>query len=106
MTGLPPPATPITAQTYADKGLPFFDSYREKTSKVSGAFEGVRGVVEVEAEQATSGESESEEEADGLDKKGGIRYPEKSLNLPIVMLDVDDTVPPFRSVNDMSNDEW
>lgn len=43
VTGQAPPPTPITAQTYADHGLPFFKLYEEK-SGIEGDFKGVKSV--------------------------------------------------------------
>ncbi len=106
MTGLSPPPTPIDAQTYADEGLPFYDLYREKESKIRGAFDGVKAVVEIESEFArTAGFHSMVEPKESYDVEERVQYPEQPINVPIVMLDVDDTVPLFKSVN-APDDEW
>lgn len=47
VTGQAPPPTPITAQTYADHGLPFFKLY-EENSGIEGDFKGVKSVKAVD----------------------------------------------------------
>ena len=46
ITGHEPPPSPITAQTYAELGLPFF-TIEDKASGVSGAFDKVQSVAEI-----------------------------------------------------------
>lgn len=106
MTGLPPPPTPINAQTYANESLPFYDRYREKESKISGAFEGVKGVVEIGTDFGGAASVDSEADAEQVNNTHEmVQYPESSIHVPVVMLDVDDNVPPFKSVHE-SDDEW
>ncbi|KAL8947960.1 MAG: hypothetical protein Q9222_005807 [Ikaeria aurantiellina] len=50
VTGFPPPHTPVTAKTYADNGLPFFDMY-EEASEVQGDFKGVKSVATIDLEK-------------------------------------------------------
>jgi hypothetical protein len=52
VTGRAPPPTPISAKSYADQGLPFFDMYEEQ-SGVSGDFDKVKSVAEVDGEDET-----------------------------------------------------
>ena len=50
VTGRAPPATPISAKTYADQGLPFFELY-EEPSNVSGLFDNVKSVAEIDGKE-------------------------------------------------------
>ena len=109
VTGVRPLPTPIDARTYADEGLPFFKSYREKSSTVSGAFDDIKGVVETEASHPGSTSYYSEAEYGAFSStKASIQFPEQSIDVPIKMLDVDDTVPAFESVNahNGEKDSW
>ncbi|KAI0487632.1 hypothetical protein F4859DRAFT_525725, partial [Xylaria cf. heliscus] len=46
VTGREPPPCPISAATYAQAGLPFFD-FPEEPSGISGAFDGIKSVNEI-----------------------------------------------------------
>jgi len=48
ITGLVTPSTPVTYTTYAAAGLPFYDIYKEKPSKVSGSFSKVKTVTQID----------------------------------------------------------
>ncbi|KIV87468.1 hypothetical protein PV11_03011 [Exophiala sideris] len=50
VTGVPAPETPITMETYANLGLPFFKLHEEQ-SDVHGSFEQVKSVGEIEGTQ-------------------------------------------------------
>ncbi len=78
VTGRAPPATPISAKTYASQGLPFFDIYNE-SSKVKGDFESVKSVVAVDKEKAGNKRSH-DDMADEL-----------PIATPVVLLDSDGT---------------
>ncbi len=56
-TGRDPPPCPISASTYKDVGLPFFDMY-EEPSAAYGAFEAVKSVSEIEQERGLADRSE------------------------------------------------
>ncbi|KAL8942161.1 MAG: hypothetical protein Q9216_001808 [Gyalolechia sp. 2 TL-2023] len=62
VTGLPPPKTPISAQTYAVHRLPFFDIYDE-TSNVQGKFEGIKSIAPVAKEEMINKGKKSDEKA-------------------------------------------
>ncbi|KAF2443479.1 ubiquitin-domain-containing protein [Karstenula rhodostoma CBS 690.94] len=47
VTGNPPPSKPISAQTYAKNGMPFFAMY-EEPSGISGAFSMVKSVAQID----------------------------------------------------------
>ncbi|KAF2971846.1 hypothetical protein GQX73_g1661 [Xylaria multiplex] len=56
VTGHKPPPCPISAATYANAGLPFFD-LPEEPSGISGAFDGVKSVNEINVDRGmASGE--------------------------------------------------
>ena len=76
LTGLPTPETPITAKTYLDHGLPYYDIYDEDPSGVVGHFDGVRSVNELDkATEQTSMKAKAIDEVD------------RSLHTPVVTLD-------------------
>lgn len=78
VTGRAPPATPISAQTYASNGLPFFEIYNE-TSKVKGDFKNVKSVVAIDKGKAGKGKSH------------GDVADEKPVTTPVVLLNQDGT---------------
>ncbi|EKJ68938.1 hypothetical protein FPSE_10863 [Fusarium pseudograminearum CS3096] len=47
VTGKKPPRSPITAKSYADCGYPFYSIYEEPTT-ISGAFDGLRSVAQID----------------------------------------------------------
>lgn len=125
LTGLNPPQTPINAQMYKRLGLPFYSLWRDegKEDGVAGTWGGLAGVAEVASQgrkrkqvhttpvsegsekwgllkTGAWGRLESEEEniegAGGDETESGSK--EQSFEFPIVLLDVDDTLPRFRSV--------
>lgn len=53
ITGMAMPPTPISMETYASTGLPFFDIYNETPSDVAGSFAAVRTVSEMDAAKGT-----------------------------------------------------
>jgi hypothetical protein len=48
VTGKDPPESTISAKTYADAGYPFFSMYEEPTTTISGDFEGLKSVAQVD----------------------------------------------------------
>ncbi|KAH7186038.1 uncharacterized protein B0J16DRAFT_372763 [Fusarium flagelliforme] len=48
VTGKTPPQSPISAETYADAGYPFFSMYEEPITTISGDFEGLKSVAQVD----------------------------------------------------------
>ncbi|KAI1755715.1 hypothetical protein F4782DRAFT_486668 [Xylaria castorea] len=57
VTGREPPPCPISAATYAEAGLPFFD-LPEKPSGISGAFDGVKSVNEMNVDRGVASGTE------------------------------------------------
>ncbi|TVY90806.1 hypothetical protein LAWI1_G005376, partial [Lachnellula willkommii] len=51
VTGTPAPPSPITAERYADAGLPFFSIPAEKPSGINGAFSDVKSVAFLDKEK-------------------------------------------------------
>jgi hypothetical protein len=125
VTKLDPPKTPITAETYKQMGLPFYRLWRDekKEDGVAGVWGGLVGVAEVESKKkkrkqkdirpASMGSGKwglletgvwgplgsEEESAEGEGGVGGEgEFKEQSFDFPIMLLDVDDTLPRFRSV--------
>lgn len=125
VTGLDPPESPIMPSVYFDMGLPFYKLWRDETQKdgVAGVWGSLMGVAEAASKISKRGGKMGMAEASdrmgswGLRKSGiwgrigegesrteegevageeGIKEP--SFDLPAVLLDVDDTVLPFRSV--------
>ncbi len=58
VTGQKPPRCPISASTYADAGLPFFH-LPEQPSSISGAFDGVKSVNELNVDRGLASGEES-----------------------------------------------
>ncbi|KAF3012951.1 hypothetical protein E8E14_000046 [Neopestalotiopsis sp. 37M] len=64
VTGLPPPPTPVDAETYAQHGYPFFEIWGEEKTGVRGDFAEVKSVAQIEAERARErGEAVEEEKS-------------------------------------------
>jgi hypothetical protein len=51
ITGCVAPPTPVSAQTYASLGLPFYELFREKLSMISGAFGKVKTLSELDMQR-------------------------------------------------------
>jgi hypothetical protein len=125
LTGLEPPKTPITAQICKQLGLPFYSLWRNERKKdgIADTWDGLIGVAEVASknkkslQQDPTALSESsakwgllktgawgllESDEENLEGEGGVEeegvFKEQSFEFPIVLLDVDDTLPKFRSV--------
>lgn len=54
ITGLMMPPTPVSLETYASNGLPFFDIYNESPTTVAGSFANVQTVSEMDSARGTS----------------------------------------------------
>lgn len=52
-TGFAPPPIPITAEQYADEGIPFYNVYQEP-SGISGKFKGLKSVAQMEIDKGRS----------------------------------------------------
>lgn len=125
LTGLDPPQTPISAQMYKQMGLPFYDLWRDegKEDGVAGAWDGLVGVAEVASKGRKANQEHTNPVSEGSGKWGLLNtgawgllgseeekiertggngsergFKEPCFEFPIVLLDVDDTLPKFRSV--------
>ncbi|KAI6754861.1 hypothetical protein HG530_012613 [Fusarium avenaceum] len=118
VTGHAPPETPVTADLYAQMGLSFFRQWKDEhlvVNNVSGDWSNLVGAAQVAMRNAKKGKGsisaatvEHEERwglletgAWGMLKSGGgVRRSavDKDFEYPLVMLDVDDTIPKFTSV--------
>ena len=76
VTGQAPPPTPITAQTYADHGLPFFKLYEEK-SGIEGDFKGVKSVKAMDNAKDTTKDGQS------------LEADEPAISNPMIVLNPD-----------------
>jgi hypothetical protein len=66
LTGLEPPPTPVSAQTYTDYGLPWFDLYDEAQGTIS-ASETLASVRSIQEQDLESGTPISEKGAIAID---------------------------------------
>jgi hypothetical protein len=124
VTGMDAPPTPITPDTYMQMGLPFYKLWREDSAKdsVAGKWSPVNGAMAVASAnmkgswKEVSKKSEPQKKDDYVSKSGpreeidkgkGIddssesereAFRERSFDFPIVLLDVDDTIPKFKSI--------
>ena len=89
-----PPATPISAETYASEGLPFFDIYNE-TSMIAGDFKGVKSVGVMDTEKApTNYEANDSDESHTV--VGADKPP---IENPVILLNPDGTHLNFKPVS-------
>ncbi|KAI0381386.1 hypothetical protein F5Y04DRAFT_288960 [Hypomontagnella monticulosa] len=109
VTGTDPPPCPIDASTYAEAGLPFFKMY-EEPSTVSGNFDAVKSINEIEQNRgiAQASESSVHPRLITLNERGhGITIP--SLNTLLIhdpdsLMNPDGPLLPFRTVQDLKRD--
>ena len=73
VTGRQPPTSPITAQTYAALGLPFF-TLEDKPSGISGTFDNVKSVAELDGDKEMSETFPTQY----LDKQGHTIHPDSA----------------------------
>ncbi|KAK5171182.1 uncharacterized protein LTR77_004326 [Saxophila tyrrhenica] len=90
VTGLPPPPTPVTAETYSDYGYPYFKMFDETPSGVQGAFAGIKSVNEMDVDGKPSAE-----------KAKAVAEVSKNTNNPVVLLDEKARRVGFRTVLDL-----
>jgi hypothetical protein len=82
VTGMHPPPSPVSAETYAAAGLPFFELPYEVPSSIEGNFQDIKTVSQ-------------------LDLQKGRKGFEKELEFPIIQLDKSGQRIPFRAVDEM-----
>ncbi len=136
VTGMPPPKTPITPDTYERMGLPFYRLWREdgEAEGIVSAWASVKSAMAVasgnlmsslnmESKMGQGGSAlakigdwwptpsapypKSSQGGDGDHSSGTGDFVESSFDFPIVLLDVDDTLPKFVSVvEEEDRTEW
>ena len=82
VTGMHPPPSPVSAETYAAAGLPFFELPHEVPSGIEGNFEDIKTVSQ-------------------LDSQKGRKGLEKELEFPIIQFDKSGLRVPFRAVDEV-----
>jgi hypothetical protein len=82
VTGMAPPPSPVTAETYAAAGLPFFSITGEVDSGVKGIFEDIRSVGQI-------------------DRAKGRKGLDRELKFPVIELDKTGQRVRFRGVEDL-----
>ncbi|KAI4122666.1 MAG: hypothetical protein LQ338_005682 [Usnochroma carphineum] len=92
VTGVIPPASPISAQTYASRGLPFFDIYNEQ-SQVQGDFRAIKSVVAMDVEKV------GKEYQEGNKDKINNTADEQPIGNSVVLLNPDGTHHSFKPVS-------
>ena len=92
LTGFAPPDTPITAETYAEQGLPFYKFYEEEHSTIKGDFAGISSVKAVDKAKAKSGQQDNRRDED-----------EPSYANPLILLDKNASIH-FRPVKEMKDE--
>lgn len=93
LTGLDPPATPVTAKTYAQYGLPYYDICDEEPSGIAGNFDGIKSVNELDLTGEPS-----------IEKVQAVADVIDNTNNPVVLLDHAGHNIGFRSVKDMEKE--
>jgi hypothetical protein len=103
VTGTTPPHAPMSAEIYEKIGAVFFQLKQEEGGKrgVAGDWTSLVGVAEGTGRDSRWGGGRlGLLEADGEGEGGVDEYREQSLYFPVVLLDVDDTIPPFKGIED------
>ena len=101
VTGFPPPKSPISAKTYADLGLPYYDIWGE-TSSIKGDFEGIKSVKAIDKEKAAQ---EKQGSSNAMESEGAEAEEERNPpNQTVVLLKPDGTRLGFRPVSELERD--
>ncbi|KAF2839303.1 hypothetical protein M501DRAFT_1011167 [Patellaria atrata CBS 101060] len=87
ITGQDPPPTPITAETYAENDLPYFQLYDEKPSGLKGSFDGLKSVNQIDKKNPET-------------KAESIAEVSKSHNHLVITLGARNPARPFRTVTE------
>ncbi len=89
VTGFDAPSTPVSAQTYADAGQPYFSIYGEEHSGIVGLFEGLQSVNQMD--------KKSKNEI----ARAAVTEVDVSTQNPIIALNPEGARRPFRHVSDL-----
>ncbi|KAI1476044.1 hypothetical protein F4774DRAFT_394493 [Daldinia eschscholtzii] len=109
VTGKDPPPSPVSAETYAAEGLPFFD-LPEEPSDVFGDFEAVRSVNEIDRSRgiATASEASIHPPVIHLSKRGTqITIPNRHIlqvRDPNALINPAGPLRPFRTASDLEDE--
>lgn len=130
VTGLQPPDTPVGPETYAAMGLPFYKLDRDEANRevgvaaeAGGVFTSLAAPLVVAAKNYLGGGGGSKQQQDQhhqpmasgalLDGPvapfgagGDDEYNEPDVELPVALLDVDDTIPAFRSIVEQEEEDF
>lgn len=87
--------TPITAETYAKHGLPFFKTYNEKSS-IKGDFEGIKSVKTIDK---TKAEATAGDTTDW--KATADEHLEQPLMNPVILLTPDGAKKEFKPMSEL-----
>ena len=93
VTGKVPPMSPISAETYAEHGLPFYKIYNEE-SNIKGDFRDIKSVVQMDKIKDDAGTGKEEYKYEG----------QPTHSNPIILLDPKGFPMKFRSVHDLEKD--
>ena len=93
ITGMDSPSTPVTAESYAEYGYPYFSIFDEKSSGVQDDFKGVKPVSEMDIECVLS-----------MEKAKAVAKVIKSTNNLVVLLDEKEPRLGFRTVSAMEKE--
>lgn len=100
ITGIEPPATPITAKTYASHGLPFFKIYGEE-STIKGDFGDMKSVKALDKAKAKSKDAGGKGSNKKLKRSEDDELPLKN---PIIVLNPDGVKREFRPVSELEKE--
>ncbi|KAL2067774.1 hypothetical protein VTL71DRAFT_15870 [Oculimacula yallundae] len=100
VTGRAPPPSPITAESYAEAGLPFFALPKEADSGIKGLFSDVKGIHEVDVEKGAA-QPKPKFKYKGPSRGQGWK---KELKFPTLQLDKSGHLEGFRSVENITQE--
>ena len=107
VTGVAPPNAPMSAGRYKEMGAVFFQLQQEEDKErgVAGDWAPLVGVAEGSTRDSRrDGENLALQESDDEVQSEVDEHEEGSLYFPVVLLDVDDTIPRFRGAVDDFDD--
>lgn len=100
VTGLAPPKSPISAKTYADLGLPYYEIW-EETSSVKGDFEGIKSVKAMDKVKAAQAKNES---LTAMESGEAEEEEEDPPSQPVILLKPDGSLLGFRPVSELDRE--
>ena len=100
VTGLAPPKTPISAKTYLDLGLPYYQIW-EETSSVKGDFKGIKSVKAIDKVKAAQAKNESLMAMESGEAEEEERNPPEQS---VILLKPDGMLLGFRPVSELDRE--